>query len=111
MGLNWIPGVVDRLTGGEGARVPHIGWNDVELKRGDGLYAGVDRPVFYFVHSFIFRPDDPSVVSGVCSHGEPFAASVELENIWATQFHPEKSQRAGLQILRNFVDREGESFR
>jgi glutamine amidotransferase len=110
-GLNWIPGVVDRLAGGEGVRVPHIGWNDVELINRDGLYSGVERPVFYFVHSFVFRPDDPAAISGVCRHGERFAASIERGNIWATQFHPEKSQASGLQVLRNFVMRECESFR
>jgi len=104
-GLNWIPGIVDRLTGSSGARVPHIGWNDVEIVSAGGIYAGVDKAVFYFVHSYVFRPNDPTVISGVCSHGEEFAASVEYGNIWATQFHPEKSQRAGLQVLRNFVTR------
>jgi len=110
-GLNWVPGVVDRLVGSEGVRVPHIGWNDVELINNDGLYAGVERPVFYFVHSFVFRPDDPAAISGVCRHGERFAASIECGNIWATQFHPEKSQRSGLQVLRNFVTKESGSFR
>jgi glutamine amidotransferase len=110
-GLNWVPGVVDRLAGGEGVRVPHIGWNDVELINRDGLYSRVERPVFYFVHSFVFRPDDPAAISGICWHGERFAASIECGNIWATQFHPEKSQGAGLQVLRNFALKEFESFR
>lgn len=103
-GLGWIPGVVERFQT-EGLRVPHIGWNDVTPAAGSGLYVGIDRPVFYFVHSYIFRPEDDRVVSGTCRYGEPFAASVEAGNIWATQFHPEKSQRAGLQLLRNFVER------
>ena len=110
-GLNWVPGVVDRLAAVDGVRIPHIGWNDVDLIRRDGLYAGVERPVFYFVHSFVFRPEAAETISGVCSHGERFAASIEHGNIWATQFHPEKSQQAGLQVLRNFITRECASFR
>lgn len=109
-GLGWIPGRVERLRGGTGIRVPHIGWNDVDVNSGNGMYAGIERPVFYFVHSYAFQPEDWSVVSGTATHGEPFAASVESSNIWATQFHPEKSQRAGLQVLRNFITREPASF-
>lgn len=104
-GLGWIPGVVDRLpTEDPAIRVPHIGWNDVRVTKTDGLYAGVgESQVFYFVHSYVFLPDDPGVVSGVCSHGIDFAASLEVENIFATQFHPEKSQKAGLAVLKNFL--------
>ena len=104
-GLGWIPGEVKRLTnGGDGSiRVPHIGWNDVEVTNDQGLYQGMSRtPVFYFVHSYAFRPDDQSVISGYCCHGDEFVASVEYKNIIATQYHPEKSQKDGLKVLSNW---------
>ena len=103
-GLGWIAGVVERIPTNGGLRVPHIGWNDVRLARRDGLYAGLDETAsFYFVHSYVLRPEDPDVVSGVCEYGDAFAASIELRNIHATQYHPEKSHRAGLAVLRNFA--------
>jgi len=105
-GLDWIPGVAKRIcTDDPMLRVPQIGWNDVRIIKRDGLYAGLgDSQTFYFVHSYILSPTDPAVVSGMCVHGEEFAASVEVDNIFATQFHPEKSQKAGLAVLRNFLD-------
>ena len=104
-GLDWIPGSVDRLTVEDpDLRIPHIGWNDVCFTRTEGLYAGLgERQTFYFVHSYVLCPQDPRVISGLCTHGTPFAASLEWENIRATQFHPEKSQKAGIAVLRNFV--------
>jgi glutamine amidotransferase len=106
-GLGWIPGVVDRLTPAAEhvpLRVPHIGWNDVRFLRSDGLYAGAGAAQsYYFVHSFALRPDDPEVVSGVCDYGGEFVASVEWQNISATQFHPEKSHKMGLHLLKNWA--------
>ncbi|MEA3210629.1 MAG: imidazole glycerol-phosphate synthase subunit HisH [Chthoniobacter sp.] len=103
-GLNWIPGVVERLQLPPGLRVPHIGWNDVRFVKKDLLYTGLgEMHAFYFVHSFAFRPDDPRVVSGVCEYGGEFVASIEFENISATQFHPEKSHQHGLSVLRNWA--------
>ena len=105
-GLGWIPGVAEREFALDPMlRVPQIGWNDVRIIKRDGLYAGLgDSQTFYFVHSYILSPNDPAVVSGMCVHGVKFAASVEADNIFATQFHPEKSQKAGLAVLRNFLD-------
>ena len=103
-GLGWIPGSVDRLTPAAGLRIPHIGWNDVRFSAGSRMYAGLgEARNFYFVHSFVLKPDDASLVNGQCEHGQPFAASIERGNIWATQYHPEKSQHAGLTVLKNFL--------
>jgi glutamine amidotransferase len=104
-GLNWIPGIVERIISHDPTiRVPHIGWNDVSFTKKDGLYSGLgDSQVFYFVHSYVMRPEDNTVISGLCFHGIEFAASIEKDNIWATQYHPEKSQRAGLKVLYNFL--------
>jgi glutamine amidotransferase len=103
-GLGWIPGVVDRLPVPAPLRVPHIGWNDVRFLKKVGLFQGSgDSQAYYFVHSFALLPDDPGVVSGVCDYGIEFVASVERDNISATQFHPEKSHKAGLVVLRNWA--------
>jgi imidazole glycerol-phosphate synthase subunit HisH len=104
LGLGWIPGTVEKIVAKEGLRVPQIGWNEVRFTPDDPMYAGlgVSRD-FYFVHSFVLKPADVRVTNGLCMHGDSFAASVRQGNIWATQYHPEKSQRAGLTVLRNFV--------
>jgi imidazole glycerol-phosphate synthase subunit HisH len=103
-GLGWIPGAVGRLDTAGALRVPHIGWNEVTILRQDGLFAGLGGSRdFYFAHSFVLRPDDPSVASATCTYGETFAAAIESGNVHATQFHPEKSQSAGLAALRNFL--------
>lgn len=102
-GLGWIPGTVTRLAG-NGVRIPHIGWNDVDLTEQTGLYEEVETGQdFYFVHSYAIRPEDESCVTGWCHHGERFAASLQHNNIYATQFHPEKSHRSGLKLLENFI--------
>jgi imidazole glycerol-phosphate synthase subunit HisH len=104
-GLGWISGTVERFSAADGSiRIPQIGWNEVQFARPEPMYAGLgESRDFYFVHSYILKPADAGVVSGFCHHGERFAASVVQENIWATQYHPEKSQKAGLAVLRNFV--------
>jgi len=104
-GLGLIDGHVVRLSPDDDKiRIPHIGWNDVTAQAGSATYEGIDTPQdFYFVHSYVFEPDDPSVISGTCHHGQVFAASVESGNIWGVQFHPEKSQAAGLALLQNFL--------
>lgn len=101
-GLGWLRGTVERLPA-EGVRIPHMGWNDVTLKAGTRLGAGLGgQATFYFVHSFAFVPED-GVVAGTCHYGTTFAAIVESENVFGTQFHPEKSQASGLAVLRNFL--------
>lgn len=104
-GLGWVPGRVVKIEpNGRPIRVPHIGWNDVRFVEGSRLFAELgESQAFYFVHSYVLQPDEQEVVSGVCEYDGPFAASIEVDNIYGTQFHPEKSQRAGLAALRNFV--------
>ena len=106
-GLGWIPGTAVKLDPADATlRVPHMGWNRVEVVKRDGLLAGLGEGAdFYFVHSYVLQPEDPSVVTGRCSHGTAFAAVVERGQIQATQFHPEKSQKAGLTVLGNFLKR------
>lgn len=104
-GLGWIPGTVDRLPASPDMRVPHIGWNDVRFPRRSTLHdAAAASAAFYFVHSYVLVPEDPAVVTGVTEYGGDFVASVELDNIHATQFHPEKSQHAGLAVLKRFME-------
>jgi len=109
-GLGWISGRVDRLQPENASlRIPHIGWNDVRIVKPEGLYAGLGEvATFYFVHSFALRPSSREVATGVCDYGGEFVASVAVDNIAATQFHPEKSHKAGLALLKNWcgmVDR------
>jgi imidazole glycerol-phosphate synthase subunit HisH len=102
-GLGWIQGKVTKLNS-KGLPLPHIGWNDVTIVDHKGLCEGMGaEEAFYFIHSFVFRPEDSSVITGLCSHGETFTASVSSGNIHATQYHPEKSHKKGLKLLTNFI--------
>ena len=103
-GLGLIPGEVRKLEPKSGERIPHIGWDEVSYPRESDLFAGIpERKDFYFVHSFVFVPKDPAIIIGACDYGGGFAASIQYGNIHATQFHPEKSQRVGFQLLKNFL--------
>lgn len=86
-------------------RIPHVGWNDIIPKPNSILLAGfIQNPIFYFVHSFYLTDINPRSVKGVCNYGIDFPAVIEIGNIFATQFHPEKSQNDGLLLLKNFLD-------
>jgi len=87
-------------------KIPQIGWNQVEIARPDcPLYRGIpDGSWFYFVHSFYPQPEDPTIVATRTNYGRPFASSVWRDNVFATQFHPEKSQENGLKLLANFAE-------
>ena len=87
-------------------KVPHMGWNTItELESSHPLWHGIeDNAHFYFVHSYYCAPNDNSQVAAICDYGQPFCASIIKDNLFATQFHPEKSHTAGLQLLKNFVD-------
>jgi len=102
-GLGVLPGRVPRLSA-PGLEIPHMGWNEVFQERPHPLWQGIpDRSRFYFVHSYYPAPADRSLVAATCVYGAPFTCAVARDNIFAVQFHPEKSQSAGLQLLSNFV--------
>jgi glutamine amidotransferase len=96
------------LPEGERLKVPHMGWSPVRQQRPHPLWAGIaDGARFYFAHSYHPEPADPAVIAGTTDYPLPFTCAIARANIFATQFHPEKSQRAGLQLLANFVVWDG----
>jgi imidazole glycerol-phosphate synthase subunit HisH len=104
-GVGVVPGKIRHLTGQ--VKIPHIGWDEVTVRPGSRLFAGLgDGTRFYFVHSYAPEPDGEAVAA-VCDYGGRFAAAVEHGNLFGTQFHPEKSGRAGLALLANFVIQVG----
>jgi imidazole glycerol-phosphate synthase subunit HisH len=106
-GLGVIAGRVVRLAPADPRlKVPHIGWNQIAFRRPDPLLAGIAEGAhLYFVHSYHAVPADPSLVTLDAEHGVRLTAAVRQDNLFACQFHPEKSQAVGLQLLRNFVER------
>jgi glutamine amidotransferase len=104
-GLGIFGGKVVRFSGKDRLKVPQIGWNQLNVIRPDcPIYKGIDSGSYvYFVHSFFPKPADPSITATETTYGEPFASSIWRDNVFATQFHPEKSQAVGLQLLKNFV--------
>jgi glutamine amidotransferase len=105
-GLGIFKGRVVRFSEKPGLKIPQIGWNQIEITQPDcPLYHGVKSGSYvYFVHSFYPQPADVLLVATRTTYGEPFASSVWKDNVFATQFHPEKSQNVGLQLLKNFVE-------
>jgi glutamine amidotransferase len=102
-GLGLLAGEVPRFRDG-GLKIPHIGWNQVRQVRPHPLWREVtDGARFYFVHSYYPKPADSALTAGTCEYGVVFTCAVTRDNIFAVQFHPEKSQSAGLQLLSNFV--------
>ncbi len=103
-GLGLLPGKILRIPKKGDMKIPHMGWNDIKIKEGAKLFAGLeDHPYVYFVHSYYLQADDPSIVAATTEYGVTIHASVEKDNIFACQFHPEKSSTVGLQILKNFI--------
>ena len=103
-GLGLLPGVVERLDVPDELRVPHVGWNDLLIQRESKLFDGFpDDPTCYFVHSYHLVPDDPELLTATTEYGGPVSACAERDNVYAAQFHPEKSQRDGLKLLENFL--------
>ena len=104
-GLGVIPGEVRRFDVPAEYKVPHMGWNHVAQRRPAPIFKGIaDGSHFYFVHSYYVVPKDESVIAGEASYPEPFCAAIWRDNLFATQFHPEKSQATGLQLLKNFAE-------
>ena len=104
-GLGIFPGKVVKFATQPGLKIPQIGWNQIEIVRPEcPLFKSIaNGSYFYFVHSFFPKPEDASIVATRTTYGEAFASAVWRENVFATQFHPEKSQAAGLHLLENFV--------
>lgn len=104
-GLGILKGEILRIPEGEGRKIPHMGWNSLELRNQGRLFAGLSgEPYVYFVHSYYLKARDEQIVKATTEYGVTIHASVEQDNIFACQFHPEKSSDTGLKILRNFVE-------
>ncbi|MBU0766664.1 imidazole glycerol phosphate synthase subunit HisH [Patescibacteria group bacterium] len=107
-GFGWIKGEVKLMEPDDPKiKVPHMGWNNIEIKKDSEIFKGLkEDPVFYFIHSFSFvlDPEEVDIITSTASHGLEIVASLQKGNIFATQFHPEKSQTAGLLVLKNFID-------
>ncbi len=103
-GLDVFRGKVVRFRDGE-LKVPHMGWNNAKIKNRPPIFDGIpDESYFYFVHSFYVMPDDPDIVATTTEYGREFTSMIWKDNVFATQFHPEKSQGLGLKILKGFGD-------
>jgi imidazole glycerol-phosphate synthase subunit HisH len=104
-GLNWIEGNVVKINSDDkSVKIPHMGWNDVTISNNSKLYKKAENnSTFYFIHSYHFVPKDKTIISGTCEHGSQLVASIEKDNIFATQFHPEKSHDIGTELLMNFL--------
>ena len=106
-GLGLLPGRVPRFAAAvadAGLKIPHMGWNEVVQARAHALWDGIaDRSRFYFVHSYYPQPADGALTAATCAYGVRFTCAVARDNIFAVQFHPEKSQNSGLRLLSNFV--------
>jgi glutamine amidotransferase len=105
-GLGLVPGRVLRIPVAQGHRLPHVGWNEVEPSPGCPLFRGLEgSPTFYFVHSFAYAPDpEARYVAATCDYSVRVVAAVQNGSAYGVQFHPEKSQKSGLRILRNFLE-------
>ena len=106
LGLNWIPGEVNRLDVGRlNLKIPHMGWNELKVENSSKVFEGINNTNHaYFIHSYEFIPKDKKVVSLTSNYGKDVMAAVSLENIFGSQFHPEKSQNTGIKILTNFLN-------
>ncbi len=102
-GLGLLKGKVIRFENKEGYKVPHMGWNQVWIKQKEGLFSDIkEGEYFYFVHSFYAVPSEEKDIASITDYSVNFCSAVQKDNIWAVQFHPEKSQKAGLKLLENF---------
>ena len=104
-GLGWISGKVSKIDNKNGKfKLPHIGWNQINIIKNDKIFQNIENNShMYFVHSYEFIPNDKNVISATTDYSSNIVCSVEKENIFGTQFHPEKSDKLGLQIIDNFI--------
>ena len=103
-GLGLLPGRILRIPDALGLKIPHMGWNSLEITPGAKLFAGLDNGSYvYFVHSYYLKAEDPAIVAATTDYSTCIHASVESGNVFACQFHPEKSSEVGLKILKNFA--------
>lgn len=104
-GLGWIAAEVHRFDESAlaGLPMPHMGWNDVDARLDDSLFRGIAAPRYYFLHSYFFTPDDDADTLATADYGGAFTAAVRRDNVYGTQFHPEKSHHWGVDLLRNFA--------
>ena len=105
-GLGWIPGKVIKIDNQKNKfKLPHIGWNEIEIVRESKIFKDIkNKSHMYFVHSYEFLPEDRSVISATTEYSSKIVCSVEKDNLFGTQFHPEKSDKAGLKIIENFIN-------
>ena len=105
-GLGWISGKVSKIDNQNGKyKLPHIGWNEINITKDSKIYKGIEsKSHMYFVHSYEFVPEDKNVISATTDYSSSIVCSVEKENIFGTQFHPEKSDITGLKIIDNFIN-------
>ena len=105
-GLGWISGKVSKIDNQNGKyKLPHIGWNQINILKESKIFKEVENNShMYFVHSYEFIPTDPKVITAITDYSKKIVCSVEKENIFGTQFHPEKSEKMGLKILNNFIN-------
>ncbi|MBE5868505.1 MAG: imidazole glycerol phosphate synthase subunit HisH [Lachnospiraceae bacterium] len=104
-GLGILKGKIVRIPDGEGLKIPHIGWNSLTYPNPGRLYQGIEENAYvYFVHSYYLQAKEPEIVVAQTEYGVPIGASVEKGNVFACQFHPEKSSAVGMTILRNFIE-------
>lgn len=103
-GLGILPGRILKIPDSPGLKIPHMGWNSLDIKPGARLFHGIGNGAYvYFVHSYYLRAEDESIVAAAAEYSTRIHASVERDNVFACQFHPEKSGEVGLAILKNFV--------
>ena len=105
-GLGWIPGKVSKINNQKGKyKLPHIGWNQINIVKDSKIFKNIENNShMYFVHSYEFIPNDKNVISATTDYSSHIVCSVEKENIFGTQFHPEKSDKIGLKIIDNFIN-------
>ena len=105
-GLGWISGKVSKINNQNGKyKLPHIGWNQIKIIKDSKIFKDIENNShMYFVHSYEFIPDDKDVISATTEYSSNIVCSIEKENIFGTQFHPEKSDKMGLKIIKNFLD-------